>query len=171
MTAKKYADAAIVALQAYLKGTLANFSDGAIVKRLRQLEIDQGLAPGAMPNPVKIIRARAPFDSTSPLISIFSTAGKMIDQRQRFASIDANVVITLNGGVDLEQLEDTIRRYHSAMIDALALSNEGTTTPWGGASGVSGLIITDWDDAPVVGDRAATRIATAIGVQMRMHTP
>lgn len=158
MPNERYAELAVVALRDAIASGLN--------ARLAAIEVEQGIAT-PIRRPVAIVRARGPAsDNRSPLIAVYWESMSPVSQRQGFVSVDCTVVVAMvaDTAATLEPLEETHARYVTALLDLVRLDPH-----LGGR--VVAAIFTDAEADAGVGDRSMSRMTTAIGIEVRIHSP
>jgi hypothetical protein len=108
----RYAESATVAVRDYLAEHLP--------ASLRAVEIELGLAPEELDDPVDVVLSNAPLDTRSPLLEVFCETMRPIDLRNRIWSAEISVAATYNTDADIEAGELYIYRYVSALTECLS---------------------------------------------------
>lgn len=130
----------------------------------RTVETAAGISSGALTNPAAIIKARVHNDNRSPLLQVYEERFDFIQQRQDFADISCQIVLTFTGDADLAAGQLKLRRYTTALIECVA--SDPTLNQQ-----VTAAIVQGGDTAARIGDDSTTRHALALDVEVRVNTP
>ena len=141
---------------------------------LRAVETAEGLASGALTDPVAYVKARGVNDNRSPLIQIFAdgTDPLLAGQRGRRWSAECSLLLWWLGTTDLEANELFAERYSWALIEVLTKNPTLTGLPVTAAI-ITGVEVAGGGLGSVSGvdDPSATRYVVGIGIEVHTHNP
>lgn len=154
MAGERYIDRAVSSLAAYLAAT--------VPAALRAIETEQGLSANTLRNPVAYTTARVPNDLRTPLVKVYDEGGEFVSQRNRLLSVDCSIEVSLTGDANSETLEANMRRYATAIIDAVTASPTL-------AGRVEMALLQDYGAGVTRGDQSSTRIVFVQGVTIHVQ--
>lgn len=155
MTTRRYIDRAINGLGSYCE---ANYPT-----HLRAIEVELGLASGALTDPVDYVYADVPLDNRTPRVDVFEEGWRHDDNRNDVIAIDATVVLSFLGDADLEAGKLKRRQYLTAFFRMIRADRT-----LGGT--VNAAFCTDGQPASKKGDSTVLHIF-AQGMDLRIHEP
>lgn len=159
----QYEEAAIAALVNVLASS--QFTDA-----LRALEVDRGLAPRSLPDPVAVVDAFLPNDNRSPLIQVYQDDGDMLDQKEGLYASQAVVAVSYSGDTDMVANERLMRRYLSALMNTVRANPLLRYPTLADAPQVVAALLGP-NNRVIFGDDSATRNHKGLAVQVRVQTP
>ena len=149
--AGRYAEKASVAVREYLSEHLP--------ATLRATEVELGLEPEELEDPVDVVLSNQPFDTRSPLLEVFCESLRPIDLRNKIWSAEISVAATYNTDADLEAGELFIYRYITALSECLAADTSLNNT-------VVTCELTDTSFTSFRGPNTVTRKIGVIGLEV-----
>lgn len=153
MAGERYVERAVARLASYIESNLAT--------ELRAIETAQGLASGAIRDPVAYVPGRVPNDNR-PIVEVYETSWNHLDHAQQLMSVSCEVLVTHLGDADVLAGQLTLRRYATALADII---HDDPTL--GGTVAVA--ILLDGESDMVRGDASATRHILVQGVEIHVQ--
>jgi len=156
MAGEKYGDKALV--------KLADYFDSNFATSLRTVETAQGLASGALTDPVEIVRPMVADDGRAPLMEIYLNDGEPVDHKNGITVYDCTITVTYHGDADVAAGSLFMRRYMTAVVDTIADDRS-----LGGT--VQAAIDLDQGFRVIHGKDSPTKHVIALGVEVHVHDP
>jgi hypothetical protein len=154
MAGEKYAQRAVARLAEYLEANLP--------AQLRIVETAQGLASGALVDPIDYVQGDLTPDGRTPIVEIFCESGSPINYQNHLDSYDCTVALTFSGDAKVEDGQKQSTRYMTALIDCVRADHTlGSTVN----------VAIDTDRSFHVTDRTdtITRHTVALGVDVHVQ--